>query len=140
NSFSYKKIDFSFFLRGVYGNDVLNFSRMAYATTLWLPGGNVLKEALTNGLTDNPKYSSYNIEKGSFLRLDNASLGYNFDTQRIKGLKGLRFYVNAQNLFVITNYKGLDPEVDMSGLAPGMESRDYYPKARTLSIGLNITL
>jgi TonB-linked SusC/RagA family outer membrane protein len=140
NSFAYKKLDFSFFFRGVYGNDVLNFSRMAYATTLWLPGGNVLKEALTNGLTDNPKYSSYNIEKGSFLRLDNASLGYNFETKGIKGLKGLRLYVNAQNLFIITNYKGLDPEVDMSGLAPGMESRDYYPKARTFSVGINVSL
>jgi TonB-linked SusC/RagA family outer membrane protein len=140
NSFTYKKLDLNFFLRGVYGNDVLNFSRMAYATTLWLPGGNALEEALANGLTDNPKYSSYNIEKGSFLRLDNASIGYNFDTQRIKHLKGLRLYVNAQNLFVITRYKGLDPEVDMSGLAPGMEGRDYYPKARTFSIGLNVTL
>lgn len=140
NSFNYKNFDLSFFLRGVYGNDVLNFSRMAYATTLWLPGGNVLREALTNGLTDNPKYSSYNIEKGSFLRLDNASLGYTFNPQKLGSIKGLRLYLNAQNLFVITKYKGLDPEVDMGGLAPGMEGRNYYPKARTLSMGLNITL
>jgi len=140
NSFNFKRLDFSFFLRGVYGNDVLNFSRMAYATTLWLPGGNVLKEALTNGLTDNPKYSSYNIEKGSFLRLDNASIGYTFDPKKLGAVKGLRLYLNAQNLFVITNYQGLDPEVDMSGLSPGMEGRNYYPKSKTISMGLNITL
>jgi len=140
NSFNMNKIDFSFFLRGIYGNDVLNFSRMAYATTLWLPGGNVLKEALTNGLTDNPKYSSYNIEKGSFLRLDNASIGYTFDSNKLGSIKGLRIYLNAQNLFVITKYKGLDPEVDMNGLSPGMEGRNYYPKSRTISLGLNITL
>src|SRR5690606_27452521 len=54
NTFTYKQFDLSFFLRGVYGNDVLNFSRMSYATTLWLPGGNALQEALTNGLTDSP--------------------------------------------------------------------------------------
>ncbi|MVZ62519.1 SusC/RagA family TonB-linked outer membrane protein [Sphingobacterium humi] len=140
NSFTYKNIDFSFFLRGVYGNDVLNFSRMAYATTLWLPGGNVLEEALTNGLTDNPKYSSFNIEKGSFLRLDNATLGYRLPANSIKYVKGLRLFVNAQNLFLITNYKGMDPEVDMGGLAPGMEGRNYYPKAKTISFGLNLTL
>lgn len=139
NNFSYKNFDFSFFLRGVYGNDVLNFSRMSYATTQWLPGGNVLEEALTNGLTDNPKYSSYNLEKGSFLRLDNASLGYNFKIHSIKHIKALRLYVNAQNLFIITNYKGLDPEVNMGGLSPGMESRNYYPKSKTFSFGANIT-
>lgn len=140
NSFNYRNLDFSFFLRGVYGNDVLNFSRMAYATTLWLPGGNVLEEALTNGLKDNPKYSSFNIEKGSFLRLDNATIGYSFPANSIKYVKGLRLYVNGQNLFLITNYKGMDPEVDMGGLAPGMEGRNYYPKARTISFGLNLTL
>lgn len=140
NSFNYRNIDFSFFLRGVYGNDVLNFSRMTYATTLWLPGGNVLKEALTNGLTDNPQYSSYNIEKGSFLRLDNMSIGYTFNREKLGSVKGLRLYLNAQNLFVITKYKGLDPEVDMNGLAPGVEGRNYYPKSRTISMGLNITL
>lgn len=140
NSFNYKNFDLSFFLRGVYGNDVLNFSRMAYATTLWLPGGNVLEEALTNGLTDNPKYSSYNIEKGSFLRLDNATIGYSLHANSIKYVKGLRLFLNGQNLFLITNYKGMDPEVEMGGLAPGMEGRNYYPKARTVSFGLNLTL
>src|SRR5690606_33252282 len=61
SNLSYKNFDFGFFLRGVYGNDLLNFSRMSYATTQWLPGANVLEDALTNGLTDNPKYSSYYI-------------------------------------------------------------------------------
>ncbi|MBD1427203.1 TonB-dependent receptor [Sphingobacterium arenae] len=140
NSFNYQNFDLSFFLRGVYGNDVLNFSRMAYATTLWLPGGNVLEEALTNGLTDNPKYSSFNIEKGSFLRLDNATIGYSFPANSIKYVKGLRLFLNGQNLFLITNYKGMDPEVEMGGLAPGMEGRNYYPKAKTVSFGLNLTL
>jgi len=138
NSFNYKNFDLSFFLRGVYGNDVLNFSRMAYATSQWLPGANVLKEGITNGLNDNPKYSSYYIEKGSFLRLDNASLAYNFNTKGIIGVEKLRVYITGQNLFIITKYKGLDPEVDMSGLAPGVEGREYYPKSRTLSLGINL--
>jgi TonB-dependent starch-binding outer membrane protein SusC len=139
SSLTYKRLDFSFFLRGVYGNDVLNFSRMSFGNAKFLPGSNVLKEALTNGLTQSSVYCSYYIEKGSFLRMDNASLGYNFDTKKFLGVEKMRFYVTGQNLFVITKYKGLDPEVSMSGLDPGVEGRDYYPKSRTISLGLNLT-
>jgi TonB-dependent starch-binding outer membrane protein SusC len=139
SSLTYKRFDFSFFFRGVYGNDVLNFSRMSFGNAKFLPGSNVLREALTNGLTQSSVYCSYYIEKGSFLRLDNASLGYNFDTKKFLGIEKFRFYITGQNLFVITKYKGLDPEVNMSGLDPGVEGRDYYPKSRTISLGLNLT-
>ena len=139
NIIAWKNWELNFFLRGVYGNDLLNFSKMSYATTQWLPGANVLHEALTSGLTDNPKYSSYYIEKGSFLRLDNASLGYTFDVSGIKEIQKLRVYVTGQNLFTITNYTGLDPEIEMSGLDPGVEGRDYYPKSRIISVGVNIS-
>ncbi|HEX2969361.1 MAG TPA: SusC/RagA family TonB-linked outer membrane protein, partial [Bacteroidales bacterium] len=139
SSVSYRKFDLSVFFRGVYGNDVLNYSRFAFANKQWLPGANVLKEALTNGLNDSPKYSSFYIEKGSFMRLDNASLGYTFDLKKRIDIEKIRVYLTGQNLFVITKYKGLDPEVDMSGLAPGVEGRDYYPKSRTISMGLNFT-
>ncbi len=139
NSFTYKKWDLSVFFRGVYGNKVLNYSRMSFATTQWLMGGNVLKEALTSGLTDSPIYSSFYIEDGSFLRCEYVNLGYTFKAESIKWIKNLRVYVTGQNLFKITKYKGLDPEVDMSGLNPGVEGRDYYPKSRTLMMGVNIS-
>ncbi|MFA5555224.1 MAG: TonB-dependent receptor [Phycisphaerae bacterium] len=138
NIITFKNWEFNFFFRGVYGNDLLNFSKMSYATTQWLPGANVLTDALTIGLKDNPKYCSYYIEKGSFLRLDNASIAYNFDTKNYMGISNLRLYVTGQNLFTITNYTGLDPEVEMSGLDPGVEGREYYPKSRTFSIGINL--
>ena len=139
NTITYKNLEFNFFFRGVYGNDVLNFSKMAYATTQWLPGANVMKEALTIGLTESPKYCSLYIEDGSFLRLDNASLAYTFDTKGIWGFQKLRLYVTGQNLFVITKYTGLDPEVEMSGLNPGVEGREYYPKSKTFSLGINLS-
>ena len=138
NLITYKNLELNFFFRGVYGNDVLNFSKMSYATTQWLPGANVLKEALTIGLKESPKYNSYYIEDGSFLRLDNASIGYNFNTKGKYGINKLKLYVTGQNLFVITNYTGLDPEVDMSGLNPGVEGREFYPKSRTFSVGINL--
>ncbi len=139
NTFNYKNWDMSFFLRGVYGNKVLNYSRMSFATTQWLMGANVLEEALTNGLKDSPVYSDYYIEDGSFLRLENLSLGYTFKTEKIKWIKNLRVYVVGQNLFLITKYKGLDPEVRMDGLNPGVEGRDFYPKSRTFMMGVNIS-
>lgn len=139
NVMSYKNWELNFFFRGVYGNDVLNFSKMSYATTQWLPGANVLKESLTMGLKESPKYCSYYIEDGSFLRLDNASVAYNFDTKGKYGINKLRVYLTGQNLFVITKYTGLDPEVEMSGLDPGIEGREYYPKSRTFSVGINLS-
>jgi TonB-linked SusC/RagA family outer membrane protein len=138
NNVTYKRFNLSVFFRGVYGNDVLNNPRLQYGNTKWLPGSNVFKDALTNGIKDDPKYSSYYIEKGSFLRLDNMSLSYNLIEKGFKGISGLRLYVSAQNLFVITNFKGLDPEVNMSGLAPGVMETVFVPKARTYSFGVDI--
>ncbi len=139
NIVTWKNWDLNFFFRGVYGNDLLNFSKMSYATTQWLPGANVLYEGTTIGLKTSPVFNSYYIEKGSFLRLDNASLGYTFDVSKLKGINKLRLYATGQNLFVITNYTGLDPEVEMAGLDPGVEGREYYPKSRTFSLGVNIS-
>ena len=138
SSVTWKKWDLNVFFRGVYGNDVLNFNRLAYASTQWLPGSNCIHEAITNGLTDTPQYCSYYIEKGSFLKLDNATLGYSFKTPG-KLIRKMRLYVTGQNLFTITKYKGLDPEVEMAGLDPGIEGRYYYPKSRTWLIGFNIS-
>lgn len=139
NTITYKKWDFNFFLRGVYGNDLFDYARLSYGTTRWLPGANVLQEALSSGLNDNPQINSYYIEKGSFLRLDNASIAYNFNTKGVWGFEKLRVYLIGQNLFVITKYKGIDPEVNMSGLAPGVEGTNYYPKSKTISLGINVS-
>jgi TonB-linked SusC/RagA family outer membrane protein len=138
NTISFKGFDLNFFLNGVYGNDILNNPRLSYSNTAWLPGINVLQDALTNGINDSPTYSSYFIEKGSFLRLDNASLGYNFDLNNNLGIGACNVYFSVQNLFVITNYTGLDPEVTMSGLSPGVEEDSYIPKAKSFSLGISM--
>lgn len=138
NSVNFKNFEFSFFLRGVHGNDILNITKMSRGTKLYLPGENVLKSALASNLTDNPRYCSYYLEKGSFLRMDNASVSYNFNNINVLGLNRMRVYFTAQNLFVLTNYSGLDPEVSMDGLTPGLEFDTYVPKSRTFSLGVNV--
>jgi iron complex outermembrane receptor protein len=114
---------------------------MAYAQSGYLIGGNALDDPLTYQLKEVPKYCSYYIENGSFMRLDNMTLGYTFNTKNVKWLDKARVYVTGQNLFVITGYTGLDPETDMNrndGLAPGVEDREFYPKARTFTLGVNL--
>ncbi len=138
NTVSYKAFDLTVFFRGVYGNDVLNNPRMQYSNAIWLPGSNVLEEALTNSPSEFPQYCSYYIEKGSFLRLDNASLAYNFNTRNKLGIKKFRVYITAQNLFVISKFKGEDPEVNISGLSPGVLGDYFIPKTRTFSFGVDV--
>ena len=84
---------------------------------------------------------SYFIEDGSFLRCSDVTLGYTLPkklTQKV-GISKARFYVSASNLFIITNYSGYDPEVDIqTGLTPGMDY-NRYPRSRTFTFGTNIT-
>ncbi len=136
---TYKNFELSLFLRGVYGNDVLNFSKMSYANLQWLPGANVLSTALTMGLKQSPFFNSYYIEKGSFARLDNLTFAYSLLPKDMLGVSKIRFYGTVHNMLTITKYKGVDPEVPMSGLDPGVEGREYYPKTRTFILGINVT-
>jgi iron complex outermembrane receptor protein len=74
------------------------------------------------------------LESGSYLRLDNATLGYTIKPKN-PAIKAIRLYVTANNLFVITKYSGLDPEINIGGLTPGIDNNNYYPKTRTFSFG-----
>lgn len=149
NQFTFKSWDLSLFFRGTLGNDVLNMGRMTYGHPGYLIGANALDDPLVHQLKVVPEYSSLYVEDASHIRLDNMSLGYTFNTKGIDWLERARIYATGQNLFVITGYKGLDPEVsaNRSGgidpgtedLAPGVEDREYYPKSRTFSLGISLT-
>jgi iron complex outermembrane receptor protein len=77
------------------------------------------------------------IEDGSFIRLQNITVGYTLNTAHFKNL---RLYVSADNLLTLTNYSGYDPEVStISGLAEGIDYTNY-PRARTFSFGINVGL
>lgn len=148
NTFSWKNWDASIFFRGTIGNKVLNNPLAAYGNNTYLSGANAIDNEDLLKLRENSQVSSYYIEDASFLRLDNMSIGYTFDTKKIDWLEKARVYVAAQNLFVITGYSGLDPEVenyrgeasdDDAGLSPGIEPRNYMPKARSFTFGVNLT-
>lgn len=138
NSFAWKQWELSFLLRGSIGNDVLNMPRMYYEGFNYFGGKNILVSTL-----DWPEYKGSSvfsdrfIENGSFMKLDNLTLAYNFKFNT-PWISRMKLYFTAQNLFTITGYKGIDPEVNLSGLEPGIDYYDYYPRTRTFLVGLNI--
>ncbi len=150
---SYKGFDLSVFFQGSQGNDVMNIQR--YDTESGTGYYNATKGFLEKswsgeGSTDkyhkisqkqglNNSVSDYFVEDGSYLRVKNVQLGYNFaDTflQKLK-MKQFRVYVGAQNLFTVTGYSGLDPEIGSADPKLTGIDQGYYPQARTFMIGIN---
>lgn len=144
NGFTYKSWNLGINIRGSVGNDVFNLTANNLAYLSNLPGRNVFKQAVTDGVTrDQPKkYSSRWIENGSYVRLDNITLGYTFNVQNTF-LSSARVYITGQNLLLITGYNGLDPEVNSDVSATGIPPLgiDYlaYPRAKTVTLGLNVS-
>ncbi len=143
-SFHYKKWSLSLDFRGSQGNDVYNNTANNFMYLNSLPGRNVLASALTKGISVNQAktYSSQFIEDGSFFRLDNMTIGYDFAVPALK-ITHAHVYVTGQNLFCISGYSGLDPEVntDTSGRGSSILGVDYlsYPRSRTFLLGINVT-
>lgn len=142
NTINYKNWNATMFFTGVFGNDVYNGLRAHYTSPDFFAGGkNVLKEFIyerdlkdTGSNIPSDKY----IEDGSYLRLQSLSIGYTF--KNFNGwLQSVQLYATMNNVFTITGYKGLDPEVNLGGIDPGVDYRwKVYPHTRTTMIGVKI--
>lgn len=141
NNIRYKNFDLSIFMRAVLGNKIMNVTRADLFRPNTAQFTNIPVEVENESTADfnSYKYSSRFIEDGSYLRLDNATLGYTFKKGLIPGVRSLRVYTTANNLFVITGYKGIDPEINQGGTAPGVDTNNFYPKTRTFLFGLNLS-
>jgi len=138
----FDKLDISFSARCVYGSDILNVTKLVLGNPSWLPTINSLQDALDAkelGINDAPKPNSYYLEDGSFIRLDNLSVGYTFDTKKSDWISAFRLSFTSTNLYTLTNYTGVDPELNYSGLSFGLDQYNVYPKTRTYSFGVNIS-
>ncbi|MDX5479361.1 MAG: SusC/RagA family TonB-linked outer membrane protein, partial [Cyclobacteriaceae bacterium] len=151
NSFSYKNWDLNFLLRGSWGHMIYNSFRGFYenadgASNTW--NSVITKNTPTNPLvTSTPTFSDLYLEKGDFVRLDNLQLGYTVPT-RSNMINGFRIYGGVQNLFTITQFSGVDPEVrwtdnenplEPNPLAPGIERRNTYFLPRVWTAGITLT-
>ena len=154
NTFTIGRFDLSVFFQGSYGSKIFNLlqqtlerptlSLNASATLLnrWTPQNTNTTVARA---TDSPvpQVTDRYIENGSYLKLKNASLGYTFSNALASKIhaKNIRLYVSGQNLFTITKYTGLDPEVNFYDNDNTKQGIDYgtYPPVRTFLAGLNVT-
>ena len=156
NNFRYKGFDLNVFMQFSYGSEIMNANRLQFEGGNGQPNQNqytAVKNAWTIDNQNNemfsvkgqgPRaYSTRVIEDGSFLRLKTVSFGYNLGAKYLEKIKfrSLRLYVSAQNLYTWTKYTGLDPEVSArnSALTPAFDY-SVYPRARTISFGLNLSL
>jgi TonB-dependent starch-binding outer membrane protein SusC len=157
NQITYGKFDLNFFLRGVVGHDLVNEFRVFYESNDAGGGANAWNKVDTKyyskDLKGASRFNSKHVEKASFLRLDNLTLGYNIGLPSGSSFKKARIFVNGQNLFTVTGYTGVDPEVrngdtgsvDNGGrvalvadpLVWGIDRRSTYFLARTLAFGVN---
>lgn len=141
NALSYKNWDMNLFFRGVYGNDVLNLTRWAYGAESASISNNVFMKDVREGkYVDKSKFSSLILENGSYVKLDNVTIGYTFNMANVQSISSLRMYLTAQNVFTLTKYSGIDPEVDTSSVgSSGIDYPDFYPSIRNVMIGVNVS-
>lgn len=139
NTLTYKNFDLNFFFRGVFGNKVFNVTRADLSYTPSATTNNLTPSAADDLMKDgkNGNYSSRYIESGSYVRLDNATLNYRVPVKN-NYISSLRFYVTGNNIFVITKYSGVDPEINQGGIGLGVDANNFYPKTRTIMVGVNV--
>ncbi len=152
NSLSLGRLSLDVFVQGSYGNDVLNAgvvrlttvsggtNELGFARGRWRPDrpSNVVPRA---NAARPRRLHDMHVEDGSFLRLQTVTLGYQLPDGLLPGARRARVYVNGQNLAVWTNYSGYDPEVSSYGGDPAARGIDLgvYPRARTVTAGVNLT-
>lgn len=153
NTFTTHNFDLSFFLDGYFGHDLLNSFRAFYEAPNAIGGYNILASVLDDPalvrLKDAPKLSSLHVENASFIRLNNATIGYNFKLPSGASFRKIRLYLTGERLFYITGYKGVDPEPrfsdsdatdgntgDLGPLAPGIDRRNTWYRTAAVTFGV----
>jgi iron complex outermembrane receptor protein len=137
----YKNIDASFSLHAILGYKVYNVSDMYFSDPKLLPNFNANKQAIAwfeNKIDGTPIASDQWLEDGSFVRLDNFTIGYSVPLVKKWGINKLRFYVTGNNLLTITSYSGIDPEISYSGVEFGLDNFNVYPKTRSFIFGVQL--
>lgn len=146
NTLTFGRFDFSATMRGAFGFQILDYQRM-YSENPGLTTYNQLVSSNDKIFGKVPlsktvpiEYNSYYVEDGDYWKIDNIRFGYTFDVSNVRYINQATVYFAAINSFMITGYKGMDPEVNSLGLTPGNDDRNKYPSTRSYSIGFNITL
>jgi iron complex outermembrane receptor protein len=124
--------------RGSGGNKIYNGLRSNLSYLENIGKANVLDSAIPLGLYTSKYGSDLWLEDGSFLRLENVTVGYNFHFEKVKYIESVRLSLTGNNLLLITDYSGIDPELNMSGSNGFGGDNGIYPRTRSVAFGLNV--
>lgn len=140
-SLRYKKFDASFLLRGSGGNKIYNTVNQRSSYMENIGKSNVLQSAVDLGIFTSQYSSNLWLEDGSFVRLENVTAGYNFGFKD-RFIESIRLSLTGNNLFLITKYSGIDPEINLSGSGSADAyfggDKGIYPRTRSISFGVNV--
>ncbi|MCU0445976.1 MAG: TonB-dependent receptor [Microscillaceae bacterium] len=140
-SIRYKNFDLNMVIRGAYGHKVYNVQRARLSLLNRVGQSNVMSDALSIGMRNvaDESASDFWLEDGGFTRLENLTIGYNMNTANMGVIKNLRLSFTTNNLFVISGYRGIDPEIrNNGGNGAGLDT-GIYPRTRNFAVGLNVT-
>lgn len=148
NNFRFKSLDATILLRGAFGFKALNAKRLYHENAVNLYTMNQFTSALTKTVNAEQYFSTYYLEKGDYLKLDNVTIGYTLPIKSSLYIQNIRFYVTGTNLATITSFSGMDPELPVNLIfprpgeeftaGPGVEPNyGYYPTTRTFTIGVS---
>lgn len=139
NSVTWGNFSFGATIRGSIGGKAFNQMRGLYQNISELGLKNILASWLDDTkFTGNVVYSSKYLEDASYVKLDNVSIAYNVPLKNASLVKALRLYLTGQDLLCLTPYTGVDPEVQLTGLTPGIEGTSYYPRTRMFTFGVSL--
>lgn len=155
NQFNYKNWDVNAFFRGAFGHSLVNTYRAFYEPRIPSQGSyNLINTKYADDAIKSAQFSSLYVEEADFFKLDNLTVGYTFDASKWNNISSLRIYASGQNLFVLTDYTGVDPEpvladfgtTDNGGrpnatgdvLSAGIDRRYNYFSSRTFTLGINL--
>ena len=138
--FRYKNFDLSMLFRGSGGNKIFNQIKQGFSHFEILGKSNLLRSAISTGLFTSKYTSDLYLEDGSYIRFDNVTLGYSFNTINIKNISKIRLSLTANNLALFTKYTGLDPELNVDGKNGFGTDSGIYPRTMGAALGVNITL
>lgn len=137
-TFQHKNLDVSMLWRGSGGNKIYNSIRSTLSYLENIGKSNVLESAVPLGLFNSKYGSDLWLEDGSFIRLENITIGYNFNIENVKYIESVRLSFTGNNLLLITDYSGIDPELNLSGGNGFGGDNGIYPRTRSFSLGLNV--
>jgi TonB-linked SusC/RagA family outer membrane protein len=134
----YKNLDASMLWKGSGGNMIYNSIKSNLSYQENIGKSNLLQSAIPLGIYTSQYGSDLWLEKGDFIRLENATVGYSFNFKEVKYIEALRVSFTGTNLLLITDYSGLDPELNFSGGNGAGGDNGIYPRTRTFTFGLNV--